>query len=177
MPFNPGDFYKKTDMIAKLFNKRLPILVGAEAERFFIENFRLQGFQGDSGLEAWVKRKDDNDPTRQILKKSGHLRQGIKKEVTPNNIRVVVTGVATKYADTHNFGETIKIQVTAKMKSWAWALWYQTFDSKYRAMAMQPEGKVMTIKMPQRKFIGNSKQLDKRLQAIAEREVDKINKS
>lgn len=175
MPIHHGDFFSSLDRITREI-KKLPVLAGAEAERFFIMNFRLQGFQGDTGLEPWPKRKNDLDPTRNILRQTGKLRQGIKKTVTSNSIQVGVQGPADKYADIHNLGGVIKIQVTAQMKKWAWAMWYQTMKSFYKGIALKPEGEYMTITIPQRKFIGNSKQLDNRLQKLFEGTIKRAEK-
>ncbi|ULT44118.1 hypothetical protein KRR40_12580 [Niabella defluvii] len=37
--------------------KGLPLVLANEAVNFTLENFRKQGFQGGSGLQAWAKRK------------------------------------------------------------------------------------------------------------------------
>ena len=170
MPVHHGDFFTELERIKKDL-KQLPLLAGAEAERFFIINFRLQGFQGDSGLEPWPKRKHDLDPSRNVLRQTGKLRQGVKKNVTATSVSVGVVGPADKYADIHNLGGVIQVTVTAKMKRWAWAMWYQTLDSRYKFMALKKEGSIMKITIPQTKFIGNSKQLDAKLEKIFETTV------
>lgn len=169
MPIIQGDFFYRLEKIKQAV-RNLPVQIGAEAEGFFKDNFRLQGWQGDNGLEPWTKRKNDLDPGRAILvgKAGGHLRRGLRKFVSGNNIQVKVTGVATKYADVHNFGATIKMTPTQKQRKWAWAMFYRTGRPMYKAMAL---GKTLTIKIPARKFIGNSKQLDRKLADLVERKL------
>lgn len=194
MPVHQGDIFYRLEKIKQML-KALPKRAGNEAHNFFLDNFKLQGWQGDNGLQKWDKRKSNLDPKRGILvgKQGGHLRRGLRSIVTSTLIQEKVTGPATKYADAHNFGETIRIPVTPKMRKWAWAMYYKlggesikeaskTMGEKsslskhsailfYKRLAMTKKS-TLTVKMPVRKFIGNSKMLDKRLQTLFENDLD-----
>lgn len=194
MPIHLGDFNTGLENM-KATIRRLPPQLGAEAEVFFKSNFDVQGWQGDNGLQLWDKRKRDKS-TRRILigKGTAHLKNGLRKFVSGQNISVRVTGVAAKYADAHNFGETIFIPVTSKLRKFAWAMYFK-LGGTYQKAATTTMGERSTwnagvsssvnfwkfiaitrkshlfLKIPQRKFIGNSKMLDNRLHALIERKL------
>ena len=136
MPVHVGDFNTGLDKMRKTISG-LPVQLGATAENFFRSNFRVQGWQGDNGVEPWLKRKGDSS-SRWILvgKGTAHLMKGIRKFVSGNNIVVKVTGIATRYADIHNFGGVIKIPVTAKLRKFAWAMHYKTGKDMWKGMAL-----------------------------------------
>lgn len=171
MPLNPGDFYTGLDKMRKTI-KDLPVQLGAQAENFFRDNFRVQGWQGDNGIEPWAKRKSDAS-TRWILvgKGTAHLMKGLRKFVSGNNIGVKVTGVATAYADIHNFGGTVQIPVSTKMRKWAWAMFYHTGRDMYKGIALTKKSSI-SIHMPKRQFIGNSKMLDAKLYELIEKKLN-----
>jgi phage gpG-like protein len=158
MPIKPGTIFEEIEAIQRAV-RQIPLLIGNEAENFFKDNFNLGGFQGDKGLEPWKPRKENFGRKRAILVNKGNLKKGIRKFVIGNIIQVKVTGVATAYADIHNQGGVTHPTVTPKMKAWAWAMFKKTKLAKYKAIALSKGS--LTINIPQRKFIGNSRQLDK----------------
>jgi phage gpG-like protein len=169
-----ADFSGVENMLKRLEQaiEDLPIQVGAEAVQFFDEGFDKQGWQGDSGLDPWQKRKDDADPERAILVGSagGHLRNGINFRLTGQSVFVGVNGVAAEYADIHNTGGTTHPKVTTKSKAWAWAMYKATGRAKYKSMATTTKAN-LTVKIPQRKFIGTSLQLTKRLEKLVKLKI------
>ena len=174
MPVHHGDFFEGINKLEQTL-RDLPTQIGAEALRFFQQGFKLQGWQGDGGLEPWDKRKYNIDPGRKILygpETHQHLRDSLKKSVSGNDIRVEVTGSAAKYADAHNFGATIKIPVTAKMRKWAWAMFYKTKKDMYKGMALTKKSDI-TIKITKRQFIGNSKQRETISHQVFEYNINK----
>ena len=126
-----------------------------EAVNFFKDNFKRQGFL-DRGLDKWKPRKKvkkkgkfvDNDPGRGILigKGSGKLKRSIARTALSSKRAIIgVRGKVTpKYASVHNFG----------------------------LRSGRPKGGSFT--MPQRKFMGESHVLNKKISRLIERRVKKI---
>lgn len=136
----------------------LPYQLGAIAVRFFKRNFERQGFLNNGKVDKWEQRKrKERGRNRGLLTKSGTLKRGIKIKSTTSNR--VVTGVddAIKYANIHNDGGTIKI--TRKMKHFFWYMYFKTKDEFWKNLAL----KKGDITIPQRKFIGESTDLEKEI--------------
>lgn len=156
--------------------KKLPTQIAITAETFFKKNFDLEGFQGDSGLEHWKKRNPYAlRNTRKVLMDRGNLKRGIKKTVIGNSIMIKVVGVAEKYADIHNSGGTITQRPTAKQRG------YFLMRSKNAASKAEKEywlnmsrAKVLKIEMPKRKYIGKSRQLNKKFHELI---IEQLNKA
>jgi phage gpG-like protein len=146
----------------------------AESLKFFKESFRNEGFT-DASLTKWLSRKSPLGGKRLMYGK-GTLMKSIR--VTEENTKRVVVTSNTPYSALHNDGGTVK--VTAQMKKYWWAQYYKLSGSvsstksgkeskskrnkKLRSkaeycktMAMMKVG--TEIKIPQRKFIGESKTL------------------
>lgn len=151
--------------------RNLPLQIGNEAEVFFKDNFNKQGFD-DDGLDKWVERKHPV-PGRNILTKSGRLKKEIRKQVIGLKVMVKVMGASEKYADIHNFGGTITIRVTDKLRKYAWKMWYATGAGYWKGIALTKKS-TLTIKMPQRKFIGASRTLDRKISALIEKQLGRI---
>lgn len=96
----PGDFDKK---MAKVLNKA-PRALGSIAVSFLKQSFRNQGFT-DAGLKPWAKRKNDKDPGRAILVKSGRLR---------NSIHVIKADTNEIVKDKNFFNSSFNYQLTIK---------------------------------------------------------------
>lgn len=86
---------------------RLPVIAGNEVVNFALDNFKKQGFQGDT-FEPWKKRKF---PTkwgiktkggRALLVQSGRLRRSIR--ITQLSNAMVTVGSDVPYAKVHNEG-------------------------------------------------------------------------
>jgi phage gpG-like protein len=135
----------------------------------FDQNFERQSFFG----EAWARHKTPGLSGKTILVDSGRLRNSIQSKTTDSSITFFSD---LEYAAIHNEGGDIV--VTAKMKRYFWAKYYETseaFGRKkngqkrqdkrntglneisefYMAMALMRVGDV--IKIPRRTFIGYSK--------------------
>lgn len=76
-------------------------IMGVEAKNFFVQSFRNQGFT-DRRLERWQRRRNNSDPGRAILVKSGNLRRSIR--VLASSINEVTIGSDLPYAQIHNEG-------------------------------------------------------------------------
>lgn len=113
--------------------------MGVEAKNHFVASFRNQGFT-DRRLERWQRRRNNSDPGRAILVKSGNLRRSIR--VLSTSINEVTVGSMLPYAEIHNNG-----------------------------------GQLRRGRMPRRQFIGESYQLNKRLQKMLDRTIKNVFKT
>lgn len=145
-----------------------------ELEGEFLKNFERQGFFS----EAWQRRKSPTRPGGSILMDTGQLRQSIGSRVTDNSVVFFTT---LPYAGIHNDGG--EIVVTKRMKGYFWRRYMNAtgalaFARKkdgslrrdkgtrhivssadfWKAMALMKEGS--TIKIPQRKFLGTSPEVE-----------------
>jgi phage gpG-like protein len=152
------------------------IRVGIGAE--FDENFERQAFFS----HAWQRRRSPVRGEGHILLDTGELRRSIKAVSDENSITF---SSDLPYAEIHNEGG--KIAVTARMKRFFWAKFYETqnaFGRKksgelrkdkrnaqldsisefYRTMACLPVGYQITI--PRRRFLGTDPALEAQVTAI-----------
>ena len=146
----------------------------------FDKNFERQGFFS----EAWARRKSPTRPGGSILIDTGTLRKSIQSKSTESSITFYST---LPYASIHNDGGEIK--VTRKMKRYFWHKYYATtgsFGRKkngerrgdkrtvqlsteaefWKHMALMKEGK--SIKIPRRRFLGVSPEVEKTVKKIIE---------
>lgn len=152
------------------------IRVGLSSE--FDRNFERQAFFN----EAWQRRRSPLRGDGHILVDTGALRRSITAVSDETSITF---SSSEPHAAIHNEGG--KIAVTAKMKRFFWAKYYETTgafgrkksgalrqDKKnlklstaaefYRTMACLPVGYQITI--PRRRFLGTSPQLEAQVKAI-----------
>ncbi len=79
--------------------------LGELAVKHFNENFEKQGFV-DGGVDSWLPRKNNTDPGRPILIKTGRLKKATRISTSSKSqVRIVNK---TPYAGKHNVG-TAKI--------------------------------------------------------------------
>lgn len=146
----------------------------------FDENFERQAFFS----QAWERRKSPTRPGGHILVDSVDLRRSIKSRVTDNSITFYSE---LPYAAIHNEGG--EIVVTERMKRFFRAKYYEatgSFGRKkdgslrndrknrqltseadfWKAMALMRKGS--TIKIPQRKFLGTSREVEAAVREIVE---------
>ena len=122
---------------------------------FFKDSFQNQGFTNQN-FEAWPKRKNDIDPGRKILVQSGFLMQSI--QVFSANENQITFGSDAEHAEIHNNGGRITINITEKAKKYFWFMYKSTNISMWKALALTSK-KTITIQIPKRQFIGESKTL------------------
>ena len=149
----------------------------------FDRNFERQAFFS----EAWQRRKSPTRPGGTILVDTGDLRRSVSSRTTENSI-IFYTDLP--YAAIHNDGGEIK--VTPKMKRFFWAKYYETtgaFGRKkhgerrnarrtvhlateaefWKFMALKKAG--TTIKIPRRRFLGVSPEVEQAVREIIEENV------
>ena len=91
--------------------------VATHAKHFFLEGFDKGGFT-DINFIPWVKRKDFEDHA--ILSKSEALKEAIEiTSQTPERIEIGVDS-SIPYAEIHNSGGIIMVNVTPKMRKFFW---------------------------------------------------------
>jgi len=85
--------------------ERSIILIGNEAKNFFVNSWRLQGFE-DRSVQKWVARKkqDKKRAGRAILVDSGDLRRSIIREPVNKSQLSVKISTDLPYAKVHNEG-------------------------------------------------------------------------
>ncbi len=150
----------------------------------FDQNFERQGFFS----EKWTRRKSPTRPGGLILVDSGALRQSIRSEIRNSSIVFLTDHPA---AAIHNEGG--EIVVTAKMKRFFWYKYYSatgSFGRKkdgsrrndkrtlqlsdeadfWKAMALMRVGS--KIRIPQRKFLGTSPEVEAAVRQIIEENLN-----
>ena len=163
--------------------KRILDDIRVEMTDEFDQNFERQSFFG----EAWQRRKSPARQGGHILVDTGRLRRSIQSRTTDNSITFFTE---EPYAAIHNEGG--EIVVTTKMKRYFWHKYYETvgsFDRKkdgsrsnnkrtvqlseeaefWKFMALKKVG--TTIKIPRRRFLGTSPEVEKAVREIIEENI------
>jgi phage gpG-like protein len=183
-----------------LARRKLPIIVGRMAKDHFQENFRQGGFV-NGGVHKWpdAKRQGSgyNNAASQygpLLSSRRHLFSSIK--YTPGNASVTISN-EVPYAAIHNQGGTINVSVTPKMKRYAWAKYYETSskgksstgkknrkskatqaaDNEQAAMWKRlalTKKTSLQIHIPQRQFIGPSRELSEKIEQRINQELKNL---
>ena len=183
----------KGNQIDELMRRQMPVVVGQMAVSHFKSNFRQGGFMND-GLHPWQKSKrigkgqGAGSNYKTLLSGRNHLYSSIN--YIPGDGRVTIQN-NVEYAAIHNEGGTIESNptVTPKMKKFAWAKYYAALNgqkpnkntsipedaARWRALALTKKTK-LNIKavMPKRQFIGDSKELNEKIQAKLEEKLEKV---
>ena len=188
---NPDSFARGIEEADKKLNEFLnhkgPVLAGNIAVNHFSENFRKGGFV-NNGLNKWKPAKrQGTEPGAAgqygpLLSGRNHLYRSLIYR--PGTAKVTITTPVT-YAAIHNEGGTVTPTVSPKMRKFAWHKYYEAGGGKGKG-AQEPEAAArwkrlaltkktkLSIKIPQRKFIGNSAELDKKLADMIKKEITKI---
>ena len=186
-----------------LSRRKLPVLVGRTAKDHFQENFRQGGFT-DGGLHPWQeaqrRKKGGKRASNQygtLLSGRNHLFSSIK--YIPGDSSVTVTN-DVEYAALHNNGGQITThpQVTPKMRRFAWAQYYRAAGITKRMKAGGKKRKAieenlpeealkwkrlaLTTKetldvkatIPKRRFIGESRELSRKIENLIETNITDI---
>jgi len=148
-------------------------VVGQEAVNHFKNNFQVEGFV-DKNTTKWATRKTKRlggTYSQKVLSKSGELADSIGFEIKGNTVTIYTDKL---YAQIHNEGG--RIEVTAKMKKYFWAMHYQAKQAGNAAAADQYKSMSLAkvVVMPKRMFIGNSEQLNQNIIDKIKRDLTKI---
>lgn len=144
--------------------------IAVELSDEFDKNFERKAFFDTQWKETRMPNQRGS-----LMMRTGSLRQSINHTISDT---VITWTSSLPYARIHNEGGEIK--VTHKMKKFFWAMYYNSGgkeaekngddlnqeQSAWKAMALAPVGKVITI--PKRQFIGNHPQVDQVIQNLHE---------
>ena len=181
---------QKAQALARLQARALPVKVGRMAKDFFQEHFRLGGWR-DGGLRRWqparrqlVGGKGASAQYGPLLSGRNHLRSSISYVPGAGRVRVFTT---VPYAPVHNYGGTVSThpRVTPRMRRYAWARFFAAGGgkgrqapeeaAKWRALALTRKQRLtVRARIPQRKFMGESRELSKAVRDMAANEVRKL---
>ena len=165
----------------------MPVFAGRIAVNHVQDNFRKGGFTND-GVTPWKKSNRELHGGKGASSNYGTLLSGRNRlynttKYTPGDGRAIIENNEV-YAGVHNWGGTISPTVTPKMRKFAWAKFYAAGGGKkdqpigadakfWRGMALTKKTK-LNIKMPQRQFLGASKEMNEEIRNKLDTELEKI---
>lgn len=183
---------KLKDEVIKVVNDQLPRKVGVMAVNHFKENFRRSGFV-NSGLRPWpkTKRQMSNLPGADsrygpLTSSRNHLMSSIESHPGVGEVSIVNP---VPYASIHNEGGNITTHptVTPQMRKFAWAMAYSLAGNKpltkdipaeaqkWRGLALTKKSKItINAHIPQRQFMGDSAELNRKIEDTIQKELSKI---
>lgn len=162
---NTPDFLKMADNL----KKDMVRYASVAGVNFFQDSFQNQGFTNEN-FEAWESRKNDLDPGRKILVKSSFLLNSI--QVFDANENQIVYGSDAEHSEIHNNGGVIKMNITPRARRYFWFMHKATGNDMWKAMALTKK-QTMTVNIPKRQFIGESKTFLKELDTWMKTEIIK----
>jgi phage gpG-like protein len=167
--------FSKHNKAYQVFKRKIPILISNEAENHFKQGFRTGGGKTDNSKTGWPQRQfTKGKGKRNILIGRGTLQKDIQPRQKQFRLTVIGTSSLTsKYASIHNEGGEIRI--TEKMRKYFWYM-HNKAKSKaekeyWRGLALHKGSK---IKIPKREYIGDSKELEKNMENIIDKELLKV---
>ena len=139
-------------------------IIAETATEYYKQRFTTKEWEGKLWKEA------QNPPSRgSLMVRSGALVSTIRPaRVTPSEAAIRAGSPRVPYARIHNEGGTIIQRPTAKQRRFFWARAYAAGEMSGDAKTLGPWGqaaiaKKLTITMPQRKFIGKSVVLNRKI--------------
>ena len=185
-----------------MMRRRMPVIAGRLAKDHFQDNFRRSGFV-NGGLHPWPEARRLTSGGTDAASQHGTLLSGRKHlynsiQYVPSDYRVRVYNEVA-YASIHNWGGTVSVTVTDRMRRFAWAKFYEASGKsrkaatggkkgRKRANAKQAAGpqasfwknlaltrkKKLNIRIPQRQFLGESEELTAKINERLEKEIRNI---
>ena len=180
---------KERKALEKLMRREMPVIAGRMAKEHFQNNFRQGGFV-NGGLHPWPKAKRLSSGRTDAAGNYGTLlseRKVLFKSIKyiPTDYRVKISNDVV-YAPIHNWGGTVQPAVTDKMRKWAWRQFYKsagirknaskkTKSLRLKEVAANPQAqmwkglaltkkKKLNIHIPQRQFLGESEELNEKIE-------------
>ena len=176
--------------LEKLMRREMPVIAGRMAQEHFQNNFRLGGFV-NGGLHSWPKAKRLSSGRTDAAGNYGTLLS--ERKVLFKSIKYIPTDYRVKisndvlYAPIHNWGGTVAVTVTDRMRRFAWAKYRETSGetkkntgkkSRGKATSKRPPNpqaqmwkglaltkkKKLNIHIPQRQFLGESEELNEKIE-------------
>lgn len=187
--------------LQRTINDTLPRKAGVIAVNHTRQNFREGGFR-NNGLQKWKQTKRQQSGDTRASSRYGPLLSGRKRLMGANDYRTgkgkVTLFNPVEYAAIHNEGGTINThpKVTPKLRKYAWARYFKAAGIKrgikaktrkmkevsapaeakmWKSIALTKKSRLnVHAEIPQRRFIGQSKELSEKLQKEAEKELLKV---
>lgn len=174
MPVKKSKNTKKIQSDIREYFKKLPRQVGVLALQHFKRNFAQQGFYDDS-LKKWRPRKTNSprNKGRALLVNKGRGRRSLR--ILQSSSDLVIVGADVGYMAFHNTGGVIRRQVTVRTherKPFS-RTWRGKKVDVNKTIIMRHQ-RMMNLNMPMRKFVGNSKHLNKRIDQKVRIDLRKI---
>lgn len=183
---------QKEKELERLYNDILPVKVGAIAKRHFQDNFRKGGFV-DGGLTPWPATRRQQSGGKSAASRYGpllssrtHLMRSVRD--VPGRARTTIVS-DLPYSRIHNEGGTIETHptVTPRMRRFAWAKFFEAGGGgkkgadvpaeavRWKKLALTRKAKLdIRAYIPQRRFIGQSRELDGRISEKIVEETRKV---
>lgn len=182
-----SEMEKKKKEVSDLMRRRMPVHAGRIAVDHVQDNFRKGGFV-NNGLHNWKKSNREIHGGKSAAGNYGTLMSGRNHlygstKYIPAERKVTILN-EVEYAGVHNWGGTISPRVTPKMRKFAWAKYYSLGGNKkdqpvgpyagfWKNLALTKKTK-LNIRMPQRQFLGESKEMNEAIRAKLDQEIAKI---
>ena len=179
--------------VEQAMRRTLPVKVGRIAADHYHENFRKGGFV-DGGLHPWQPTKRQQSGSKRAAANYGPLLSSRKNlygsiKYIPGDYRVMVRS-DLKYAPLQNWGGFVSPTVTEKMRKYAWARYNEAIGRKkgakrkkkyveseealrWKALALTKKPRLQ-INIPQRQFLGESQELNQKINETIDKEISKI---
>lgn len=185
-----------------LMRREMPVIAGRMAKDHFQDNFRQGGFV-NGGLQPWPKAKRLSSGRTDAAGNYGTLLS--ERKVLFKSIKYIPTDYRVKisndviYAPVHNWGGTVTVTVTDRMRRFAWAKYReasgepkksagkkarkkaagkQTLNQQaqmWKGLALTKKKK-LSIRIPQRQFLGESEELNEKIEKkMAEKIINILN--
>lgn len=161
---------------------KAPRAVGVKAVGFYKENYRRGGYL-NKGFHAWPVTRRQMEPAAGVagkysplLSKRNRLFSAIRYEYRPGRATILND---TPYAAIHNEGGEVHPRVTKEMRRYFWAMYYKKGGAKnpaadkYKWLALTRKERLNT-RIPQRKFLYESAELDKEIRAFIKEGIRNI---
>lgn len=182
-----SEMEKKKREVSDLVRRKMPVHAGRIGVNYVRDNFRKGGFV-NNGITRWKKSNRElhggtsADANYRTLHSARDHLYGSTKYL-PGNARVVIFN-DVEYAAIHNRGGTVSPRVTPKMRKFAWAKYYAAGGGKknspvgpdanfWKGLALTKKIK-LNIQIPQRQFLGDSKELRDEIENKIDIEMEKI---
>lgn len=164
-------FFAQVDRIANAMDK-FPIQAAVTAERFSKERFRMKNWV-DRTREPWPENSEATlkalerkpGPKGSMMVRSSRLKKSVRKLSWTR--RFIVIGTDVPYAQINNDGGTIN--KTVKVKPHKRVI--TRGRAKAKTVKVKAHQRQMNTHIPQRKFLGESAILMRRIERLMERQL------
>lgn len=186
------NFHVASNQVRRLHDRVLPIKIAAEAEKWFKDSFRNQGFS-DWGLQPWRGTKSGKKnrfgmKSMGILIASGKLKNSIRTtHASAGIIEITAGNQFVPYAQIHNEGGSgigkITVKSYRRKVSRTASISSTSMKTKKTTSRRRKITTGVTVvkshvrdmsKFPKRQFMGDSQKLNERIERIIISEIDSM---